>query len=78
MGVGEVATLGTKIVHSVLSPIGKMTTAIHVHGGDFFNPVKPRSEWDYETLSESSWDIDKVRLQFKEAEARFNAFQNAT
>jgi hypothetical protein len=78
LGVGEVATLGTNIIHSVLNPIGKMTTAIHVYGGDFFDPVKPRSEWDHETLSESPWDVDKVRLRFKEAEARFNAFQNAT
>ena len=77
LGVGDVATLGTNIIHSVLNPIGKMTMAIHVYGGDFFNPVEPRSEWDHETLTESPWDIDKVRLKFKEAEARFNVSQNA-
>lgn len=73
LGVGEVATLGRNIIHSVLNPIGKMTTAIHVYGGDFFEPDEPRSEWDHETLIESPWDVEKVKLQFQEAEARFNA-----
>ncbi|MDH3376257.1 MAG: hypothetical protein OER87_00955 [Gammaproteobacteria bacterium] len=78
LGVGDVATLGTNIIHSVLNPIGKMTTAIHVYGGDFFEPDEPRSEWDHETLTERPWDIDQVKLQFQRAEARFNAFPNAS
>jgi predicted metal-dependent enzyme (double-stranded beta helix superfamily) len=73
LGVGDVATLGRDIIHSVLNPIGKMTCAIHVYGGDFFNPDEPRSEWDPETLIERSWNIDKVKSLFREAEARFNA-----
>lgn len=77
LGVGDVATLGTNIIHSVLNPIDKMTTAIHVYGGDFFEPPKPRSEWDHETLTENPWDIDKVRARFREAEARFNCHANA-
>lgn len=76
LGVGEVATLGKNIIHSVLNPIGKMTTAIHVYGGDFFEPDEPRSEWDHETLLESPWDVEKVKLQFQQAEARFNAHTN--
>ena len=76
LGVGDVATLGKNIIHSVLNPIGKMTTAIHVYGGDFFDPVEPRSEWDHETLTESPWDIDKVKAQFKESEARFTLYAN--
>lgn len=78
LGVGDVATLGKNIIHSVINPIGKMTTAIHVYGGDFFDPAEPRSEWDYETLSERPWDIDKVKAQFREAEERFNLYSNAT
>lgn len=74
LGVGDVATLGKEIIHSVLNPIGKMTTAIHVYGGDFFDPIEPRSEWDHETLNESAWDIDRVKNRFKEAEARFNSY----
>ena len=60
-GVGDVATLGRNIIHSVLNPIGKMTCALHVYGGDFFEPDEPRSEWDHETLQEQPWDIDRVR-----------------
>jgi len=36
LGVGDVASLGRDIIHSVLNPIGKMTCALHVYGGDFF------------------------------------------
>lgn len=73
LGVGNVAALGRDTIHSVLNPIGKMTCAIHVYGGDFFDPVEPRSEWDHETLIERPWNIDKVKSLFREAEARFNA-----
>ena len=73
LGTGDVAKLGRDIIHSVLNPIGKMTCALHVYGGDFFEPDEPRSEWDHETLIERPWDIDKVKSLFQEAEARFNA-----
>lgn len=75
MGVGEVATLGRDVIHSVLNPVGKMTCAIHVYGGDFFEPNEPRSEWDHETLIERPWDTDRVKSLFREAEARFNCIQ---
>ena len=73
LGPGEVATLGRNIIHSVLNPIGKMSSAIHVYGGDFFDPEEPRSEWDHETLTERPWDIEGVRRIFSDSEARFNA-----
>lgn len=73
LGCGEVATLGRDIIHSVLNPIGKMTCALHVYGGDFFAPAEPRSLWDHETLRESPWDVDQVKTLFREAEERFNA-----
>lgn len=73
LGVGEVATLGQKIIHSVLNPIAKMTCALHVYGGDFFEPDEPRSEWDHETLIEQPWDINRVRNLFREADARYKA-----
>jgi hypothetical protein len=47
-----------------------MTRAIHVYGGDFFAPPRPRSEWDPETLVERPWDIEHTRRLFSEAEAR--------
>ncbi len=73
LGVGDVAALGRDVIHSVLNPIGKMTCALHVYGGDFFAPDEPRSQWDHETLIERPWDVDKVSLLFQEAEARFKA-----
>jgi predicted metal-dependent enzyme (double-stranded beta helix superfamily) len=73
MGPGQVATLGRDIIHSVANPIAKHTSAIHVYGGDFFNPPKPRSQWDHETLVEQPWDMDNTRATFREAERRFNA-----
>ncbi|MGE5285398.1 MAG: hypothetical protein ACM3OG_10550 [Actinomycetota bacterium] len=73
LGISEIAILDRDIIHSVTNPIGKMTCAIHVYGGDFFEPDEPRSEWDHETLIERPWDIGKVKSLFQEAEARFNA-----
>lgn len=73
LGVGDVAALGQDTIHSVLNPIGKMTCAIHVYGGDFFHPVKPRHQWDHETLTEGPWSLETAKLLFREAEARFNA-----
>lgn len=73
LGAGDVGTLGRDIIHSVVNPIGKMTCAIHVYGGDFFNPPEPRSQWDHETLIERPWNVDEVKTLFREAEARFNA-----
>jgi predicted metal-dependent enzyme (double-stranded beta helix superfamily) len=73
LGAGDVTTLGTDIIHSVLNPITKMSCAIHVYGGDFFDPPRQRSEWDPESLEEQPWDIDKVRGIFRDAERRFYA-----
>jgi predicted metal-dependent enzyme (double-stranded beta helix superfamily) len=70
LAAGEVTLLGRDIIHSVVNPIGKVTRAIHVYGGDFFAPPVPRSEWDPETLAERPWDMDDTRRLFAEAEAR--------
>lgn len=73
LGTRDIATLDRDAIHSVLNPIGKMTCAIHVYGGNFFQPEQPRSQWDHETLIEEPWDIDKVKSLFQQAEARFKA-----
>lgn len=73
LGTGNVASLGKDIIHSVTNPIGRMTRAIHVYGGDFFAPIRPRSEWDHETLVEQPWDLEGARRVFADAEARFRA-----
>ena len=71
LGAGDVTTLDRDIIHSVTNPIEKMTCAIHVYGGDFFEPSEPRSEWDHETLVERPWDVDKVKALFRKAERRY-------
>ena len=73
MGVGQAATLGPEIIHSVANPIRKLTSAIHVYGGDFFNPPQPRSQWDHETLTEQPWDMAHTREVFRQADIRFGA-----
>jgi predicted metal-dependent enzyme (double-stranded beta helix superfamily) len=73
LGPSDVTMLGTEIIHSVVNPIGKMTRAIHVYGGDFFAPPKPRSEWNHETLEERPWDMDDTQRLFHEAEMRWRA-----
>lgn len=70
LGAGDVATLGRDLIHSVVNPLGRSTRAIHVYGGDFFDPALPRSEWDPETLVERPWDMEDTRRRFAEAEAR--------
>lgn len=73
LGVGEVTTLGRDAIHSVVNPIGKMTCALHVYGGDFFSPPERRSAWDHETLVENPWEVEKVKSLFRDAEMRFGA-----
>jgi predicted metal-dependent enzyme (double-stranded beta helix superfamily) len=70
LGPGDVTTLGRDVIHSVVNPLGRMTRAIHVYGGDFFEPTEARSEWDPETLAERPWDMDDTRRLFAEADAR--------
>ena len=73
IGTGQVATLGRDIIHSVANPIAKLTSALHVYGGDFFSPPEPRSQWEHESLIEQPWDMEYTRSVFRQAEGRYNA-----
>ncbi len=73
MGTGQVATLGRDIIHSVANPITKLTSALHVYGGDFFNPPMQRSQWDHESLTEQPWNMDHTRAVFHQAQTRYDA-----
>jgi predicted metal-dependent enzyme (double-stranded beta helix superfamily) len=57
--------LGPNIIHSVTNPIGKLTGAIHVYGGDFY--AMSRSEWDPESLLERPYDVEKTKRIFEDA-----------
>jgi predicted metal-dependent enzyme (double-stranded beta helix superfamily) len=63
--VGDAEPLGPNIIHSVTNPIGKLTGAIHVYGGDFY--AMPRSEWDPESLCERPYDVEKTKRIFEDA-----------
>ena len=65
---GDVTPLGHDIIHSVTNPIPRLTGAIHVYGGDFFDPAH-RSEWDPETLLEGPFDPERAVRRFEEANA---------
>ena len=71
LGEKDAEPLGRDIIHSVTNPLGRLTGAIHVYGGDFF--AQRRSEWDPETLRESEYDLAKNIRLFEEANARLAA-----
>lgn len=68
LGARDAEALGHNIIHSVTNPLGRLTGAIHVYGGDFF--AQERSEWDPETLCEGRYNIEKNMRLFEEANAR--------
>lgn len=68
MTAREAVWLGDSAIHSVRNPLAKLTGAIHVYGGDFFDA--DRHEWDPETLEEAPYDVDKAKRLFEESNAR--------
>ncbi len=66
----DATLLGPDIIHSVTNPIPRLTGAIHVYGGDFFDPTH-RREWDPETLLEGPFDPERAVRRFEEANANF-------
>ena len=71
MSVKDCAPLGKDIIHSVTNPVPRLTGAIHVYGGDFFN--EPRSEWDSETLVEKPYDVERNMRRFEESNTMLRA-----
>ena len=61
----DCAALGRDIVHSVTNPLGRLTGAIHIYGGDFF--AAERSEWDPESLDERRYDVEKAKRMFDDS-----------
>ncbi len=62
---GDVGTLGPNIIHSVTNPLGKLTAALHVYGGDFLKQA--REQWDEETLVRRPFDTDIARRAFEDS-----------
>ncbi|HXG02263.1 MAG TPA: hypothetical protein VNO23_02455 [Candidatus Binatia bacterium] len=69
LGERDAMPLGRDIIHSVTNPIGRLTGALHVYGGDFFGVA--RSEWDPETLAEQPYDVARALRLFEDANRRW-------
>ncbi len=65
----DVGLFGRETIHSIHNPLGALTGAIHVYGGDLTTKVG-RSEWDVETGAQSPMDFARTREIFEEANAR--------
>jgi predicted metal-dependent enzyme (double-stranded beta helix superfamily) len=61
---GDVEPLGHNVIHTVTNPIGKISMALQIYGGDFF--AVPRSQWDPETLKEQPFDMARAVKSFQE------------
>ena len=61
--VKDAEPLGRDIVHSVVNPVDRLTGAIHLYGGDFFEV--DRLEWDPETHRERPYDFESTRRNFE-------------
>lgn len=68
---GDAVPLGENVVHSVRNPLGRLTAALHVYGGDFF--ATPRSEWDPVTLEEHPYSVEHTLAAFEACNARLRA-----
>jgi predicted metal-dependent enzyme (double-stranded beta helix superfamily) len=71
LSVRDAAPLGRDIIHSVTNPIPRLTGALHVYGGDFFEVA--RSQWDPETLIEGPYSVERAMRVFEDANARVSA-----
>jgi predicted metal-dependent enzyme (double-stranded beta helix superfamily) len=67
LGERSAEPLGRDVIHSVTNPLGRLTAAVHVYGGDFYGVE--RTEWDPETLHERPYDFELHRRMFEAANA---------
>ena len=70
---GHVARLGTDAIHSVKNPLAKLTGALHVYGGNFFET--PRSEWTPDTLEEQPYSVEGALQMFADSNERWKQMQ---
>jgi predicted metal-dependent enzyme (double-stranded beta helix superfamily) len=65
LAAGDVLVLGDDVIHAVTNPLGRLTGAIHVYGGDFVN--QPRSQWGPGPLEERPFSMEDANRHFAEA-----------
>lgn len=66
----DAVILGPDIIHSVTNPIPRLTGALHVYGGDFFNAQ--RREWDPETLVARAYDANRLARELEAENKRWS------
>ncbi len=76
LNAGDAVPLGDSIIHGVANPLDKLTCAIHVYGGDFFET--PRSEWDPQTFEERPYNVEDTRRVFEESNPRLDTLKRST
>ena len=62
---GDVVPLGKDIIHSVVNPTDKLTCALHIYGGNFFEAH--RNEWEPEGLTKQTYSVENTIRAFEEA-----------
>jgi len=72
---GKVAPLGFDTIHAVKNPLTKLTGALHVYTGDFFET--PRSEWDADTLEERVYSVENTMKAFEDSNAKLEQLHAA-
>ena len=73
---GDAVPLGEKVIHSLRNPLPRLTAALHVYGGNFFEV--PRSEWDARTLEEHPYSVEHTMQAFEASNARLRAATSGT
>lgn len=71
LSAGDVLVLGDDVIHSVANSGSEFAVALHVYGGDFF--TVDRSEWEFDTYTESPRDFERTRKIFDDANSRWQA-----
>jgi predicted metal-dependent enzyme (double-stranded beta helix superfamily) len=73
MNPTDCSYLGDTAIHAVTNPLTKLTSALHVYGGDFFDT--PRSEWDPDSFEEKAYDLEKNVGLFELSNRRWEELQ---
>ena len=65
LAVGDVLVLGDDTIHAVANPTDRLTSAIHVYGGDFVHQA--RSQWGPGERVERPFVMEELERQFADA-----------
>ena len=61
LAAGDTVVFGADVIHSVVNPLGRMTGAIHVYGGDLYAVNRNES---FRVAQQKPYDMEKVLRMF--------------